>query len=632
MRALGLVTLALGLLGLGLYLALGTAPTPSRPGLEPMPIGPSSRGEAPGRSSLEPPAPGPARTSGKAAEEAAVAPPTPSPTHATKPARRASVRLTGRIECLDPHGIPLRGQAGELVVTWGAETLTLGFRDDSFRVTITPRHDGDRLAVVGVQLQDGTACLPDVPGQILLLRDDLEPVVRVRVPPRPMLRVHSAATGEELDEVTVALAPEWTNHKLGAWSDGEPQLASFVAPSPIDLTEAAAALWVESLTQVRLRAPGHAWALVPVDLEDPVPRRVELPPEASVEVELIGGPDSNAVPIRVRCSEGVDQGKQLRLNLAGGALARRTLTGLAPGRYTFEVDTDADLGEDARSEVELAPGDNPPVRLTLDLPEPPPLLPCSIVVVRPDAWSERPPEALLGGRPAEVRRQGGGGEGRTRWLVTGSLPEGPFDLTLDTPGTRVRLVQPPGGADELEVVLPPPLEIHLSCVDANTGQPLDLEEVHHAHTGEPPLGLSMFGRAHRTGEPGSFTIQVPKGEFRVLTGIDRAPHNGPFRAERDGQLVRVELGIPYRLRVRMTTDGFPVPTAEVMRLSFEGLGYRTWTANHGDHHEVAFSRPGPYRVHHPGSDSYASTEPVRVEVPEDGSLGELELELVAKSP
>ncbi len=539
----------------------------------------------------------------------------------TRAATGESLLLTGAVVARDPAGgVHLRESGSFVLVTWyGSHRAKI---DDvevvgGRYVTRVPRNM--RLSVVSAEL-GGRGALPDRALEPVPVPADGVFDVELRWFPRTLLHVRSSADGRELDGCTILYdGAGWFSlagrDHPGSFHEDLDVLREGVA-SPVEL-DIAPGPSDERTRTLLVRAAGHAWEGIEIDVHAGGERTIELDPAGALVVVARGAARSKADSVVLR--RGADFGVEMPLD-EGTA----SFDGLVAGRYDVSVERGwREALVLARSEVEVVAGER--VTLELELDEPPPASPpvaLAGTLVMPPDWTA----GAAGERPSlfiqRIELEPGDGpgfvwlrtddvvpiEGRPRafaWRVDDVQP-GRFWISADMAAGLVVDVGPAGREDVL-VEVPPYVEVVVHVVDAETRRPVHPRSIQWVPA-VPDEAVSITYRVGADAE-GRYTFSAPPSTITVgswddpdFAAVSRAVRIGPGANEVTLE-VRPACGFVLFLRDGAT----PVPCDS--RWSLEALeaggdGHVTATPDHPTGRRVQVSHPGLYRFDVPRIDGY----------------------------
>lgn len=416
---------------------------------------------------------------------------------------------------------------------------------------------------------------------------------------------------------------------------------------------------------VYVRAPGYAWGRILVDFSSGGEREVLLGKGASLGVRLanvqidryaaLGKPASLMVH-----QEGWGVG-YVRVQPLDEALEAEGLwiEGIEPGKLVVTVEMGGEWSSRrtvvlAREEVSLVAGETR--ELVLALADPPPLperVTVGGVLSFPEfgveegvrlqlyeadwGWGEADVELSL----AEMERIGGAPP--TWSFRLEDVPVGTCQIHL-LPFLKGWMIDvPPGGREDVELVIPELAEVLVEAVDARTSERVPLEKLRYVYMEELP------GRVHNIwsdqvsapfeGEPGVFRFWTAPGSAYIATwGTPNWLNYGSNRVDLELapglQSVRLELSPPCSIRFEAHVDGATLPYDDRI---YRAMGETIRAVGHDGSGGPAFrwfaevSGPGLYEIGFEGvgSDRFLPIPSQRVEVRE-GEEAEVIVELQRK--
>jgi hypothetical protein len=451
--------------------------------------------------------------------------------------------------------------------------------------------------------------------------------------------VVDAATGRDLDDVTVLRAAKWPREDLThPGGSGEGRVIVRSAASPVTLPASAER---PSCRTLLVGAPQHAWARVELHREPGGERLVRLEPGASLEV-VIAGSDP-AVRVVLRVSRAGAESRKPLAELDPPARGATRLDGLPAGRLRVALEIGDWWREPrvlAEAEVELRPGETTPLTLRPEAVEVPALAPLSGLVVIPEAWEIDQPflsvhlrdPLLAGGRETVYPRLVETDDPEIWRFDAGDVQPGRYRAEVHECPWEVVFVVPPGGLSGLRIEVPPPGRVVVTVLDAATGEPADLPDIDwHPRRPEPDMGGGV-GSAERDPGTGRYVFRAPQGEvvLGVVTDgwrvVQKTVTVGPgtteatLRVSRTGGSIRLtvregEAAVPWRFewKVRIEAVGGP---GRVVGGSYDS-----------EAHVAELSHEGLYRVRFPTLPGFEPVPPVEVRV-RSGEVTPLEIRLV----
>jgi hypothetical protein len=391
-------------------------------------------------------------------------------------------------------------------------------------------------------------------------------------------------------------------------------------PSPLEIVGAGESHWLSRSVGLHVWSPGYAWTSIDVDLTVGGDREVQLTAEARLEVTIIGEPWPEAV-LRIRRSDGASLPSAEFSAEEPGRLDIDSLRG-GPVRVSVEVGLWFRMPKVlAEADVELVAGEL--ARVDLDLrgvieEEGAPLLGTVFV---PAGWGDASFQLKFRARsesareaPAEIRSLSMDRTPRVRGILyswdAGEVASGNYIVTVAGFGFAESVDVGPAGAT-IALEIPPPTEVVLFPIDAETGEPVDLPQIFWGS------GSGGFERANRDRTSGAIQFLAPEGRIHVIPGQgyhveDPLIEIGPGRTEVD-LLVSREIRIEFRLRDGET----PVPIKSGFQVEVEstdGSGKHISTGSYNGERYVTVSGPGRYRLTFSSLEGFLPIAPEEVEV------------------
>lgn len=307
-----------------------------------------------------------------------------------------------------------------------------------------------------------------------------ERVVELSRPVPSTLVVRSAATGAALSDVEVRMT-EFYPARVFVDGCGEGRRVASGATSPITLPKPRRS---RNDVVLHARAPGHAWGRLGVNLVEGGERLLALEPGGGIEVRVRGEGVDGEAEVRVR-RPGEGGRPLLRRQLLGERVVRFEGAPAETLRITLERGEWEGAALFAEAEVEVEAGAQSVVTLDGVVPEPPPEVTIAGEVFVPEAWGvpavammrELVGPPLLGGDsigPFDNERLEPLGDGRHAFLLE-RVQAGRHVLRLVEPPWTWRVDARDGGATGLALAVPPPVDVTLRAVDAETGAAVALD-------------------------------------------------------------------------------------------------------------------------------------------------------------
>jgi hypothetical protein len=413
--------------------------------------------------------------------------------------------------------------------------------------------------------------------------------------------------------------------------------------SPIELATA------EGSHTYAVRAAGHVWSRITVHVGLGGERTVRLARAGALDVRLDPYDPEAGISIQV---VGADGEWWAEPDASGRALVES----LPPGETRVAARVAFAWGEDhvlAEAEVKIRTGATTALSLAPREPPPPPdLVPLEGTVRADPAWPEEPddivgfcvvshqaPLTVLAATldwwspDAEIDPDEG------TWSAGLVLPGRYFLLFRDWSYAAAIDVGPQGTTDA-SIVVPPPCDVEVHLVDAESGAPVpdghDLWWCVRAADVGSEVGLPW--RCERdvpSASPGVYRFRAPQGTLVLDFYSDLRSSEETEVALKPGAN-RIELRVAPNLRIDFELrDGtIPVPAdaafsdrIKVAALTGDG---ELSCCGEGDPCVVWFTKPGRYRVTFPEIEGYEPIAPVEVEVAA-GSIARVEIALRRKA-
>jgi hypothetical protein len=435
--------------------------------------------------------------------------------------------LVGRLTVVEFDGKERADVAGRLLMhCWlGGTELTVGVNvvDGVWRKTADFMNGVEAIGFQGVEI-DGRR------GEVLEPSERLEPPypaevrVRASLPQQATLRVVDADNGQELQGVTVVRANRPNDGDRHPGTNFEDRVVFRNRSSPFAIDASKFQRIGGEPVRLLVGAPNHAWDLVEVDVGAGGERLVELSGGADLAIQVRGVASDSGTYLRLLTE--INQEQWVQLPLVNDGMIE--LGGLAPGNYRvlagigFYADSSLFLGE---AEVVMRSGARTRCDLHLAAAPQPELVAAAGVIYVPEAWEvdqvwiwihRLDPwigDHLLRRMPF-VRTEAGPSD-RTgfdafRWHCE-DMPVGRYELGVTDPCHWIEFELPSGGRDDLEVRVPPPVDLLVHVVDAETGRMEPIEDLTWQVTPSEGRSIGQPKAAQRLA-PGEFLIRAPACE------------------------------------------------------------------------------------------------------------------------
>jgi len=595
-------------------------------------------------------APGDERTPAATAAAETAAPPVDGPTAPTGP--DGTRRLRGTIVVVDEQGTEHAAEDGRFrlelstdLALGSARRSTASVVTDTRQVQVRGGAWSEEVSASCTELRvdrlvlGGRVALPEqgLDAKVPVPADGVV-LVRARWVPVTLLHVLDRASRRELDPVEALDVSGWPGpHRHPG--PGERSVESR-GPSPIRWAvregpwaavdgpwAARAGPWSGGVVTLLVASPGYAWSPVDLDPGSGGERFVLLDPGGELEVRIEGDPGPGSVHVRL-CdgAGGLVDDSDLQL-------PSMTWTRLAPGAYRVRAELGsplvprAVLGEvlgmvvaGARTSLVLAVA--PPQEVagvvvggTVRMPAEWGFAEFSLTLDDPDP---DPTSDVAEVRSSEMTAVGGSGE-----LFAWSLPDvvpGAYELRILATGFGMDLEVGAAGEHGVHVEVPPPCDVEVRCVDADTGEPVErMQLLWGTRVADRPPPVAI-GASPVRGEPGTWSFRTRAGAVSVLA------MSGGFLYEaatldavvRPGEN-RLTLSIPRLCAVELALyDGETrVPwsrTAEPRLLRTDGSSAEVKLRRGGVTLTVSVEEPGFYTLELPELDGFAPVPPAPVEI------------------
>lgn len=350
--------------------------------------------------------------------------------------------------------------------------------------------------------------------------------LRARWPSPSILRVQDRASGRDLAPVLLTEVQGWPESDLGHPGSAA-QKERDLGPSPVTLPARAGRKGLRMRT-CYARSPGYAWARIEIDETRGGERILFLDPSGTLEIELLGRVSDPGTKLRVFASAYapvVDQSARQTGTL--------TFADLAAGRYRVK----AEIGDYwdsplvlAEAEAEVVAGGRARVVLALKELDASVEVPLEGTLLLPDEWALD--EYALDFELLDTPRGGGDGRfslergamqpvggspGLYRWTAPAAQP-GRYDVELRALGWHAVITVPLEGMRDARVVVPPPCEVLVRCLDHETGAEVTSEQV--TWYCAMPEGIKGWSNEDATWDEvlGRYRIRCPQGEIVIRGG------------------------------------------------------------------------------------------------------------------
>ncbi len=549
--------------------------------------------------------------------------------------RDGLVRLTGSVVARDPDGALFANESGHF-------ELIHDRRDGRQRVAVV---EGRWEAVVpaDARLFVRSVRLDDRPCDIGWFLDNARVpasgvlAVEVQWTPVVRLRVRSARDGRELDSCTVYVPGSYATCDEYPRRVERERCSAHSSPMSLFFPRE---LFPSRRAPVLVRAPGHAWRCVDIDVYSGTERVVELQPGGTLEVLAVGETSGEYVVVRVRDAERHDAEPYAERELDGGSAV---FEGMAVGRYDVRVEVGSSgsplvLG---RGVVDVVAGERASLALALE-PLPPPRagVPlCGTLVGAFDdrsAWAResmfpmlqirivgtarRPHRAHYGFEAHDLTRV----DAALAWRIK-SVQPGRYWIWTNEPPAGVLVDVGATGREDVVLSIPALAQVVVNVVDSRTGRAVGRPDLEWYVEG--PEGLATEPLRVEPDDDGRYVFQAPLGA--IALGVAE----GNFASARLRMQVRpgtneatleVRRTCGFALLLRDGASTVPVPSSwRPDAREIGGQGRSTEICWNG----ITVSHPGLYRFDPPPIDGYEPLPEQHVLV-QPGAYTEHVIELV----
>lgn len=591
-----------------------------------------------------------------AAPAAAVA--SSPPEQAPGDENEAGVAILGTLALVDQHGVerPVASGSFRLVAWERGGSTGYGTPIDVVQGNWTAEVPADRWLGAGDFLVEGQAAV--------LVRADGEPAddrdLRLPVPAdgrldlvvrhlaASWLVVRSEATGSELPHVEVLACSEWEHGERGHPAWGGPGCRSFPGlATPVDLGRLLLAEREPGPVTLHVRAPGHAWGRIEVDLLGGGERVAWLAAAGELEVLVQDVRAADGAVLRLwRAGDDVQRPVcAVPLERDGSLL----LESVEPGRYRVN----AEIGPWFRGPIVLAQADADVQAggraVAVLVLHPAPVLasvPMGGRLIVPTAWGKQ--DVLmtarllgtpLGGQSAHISMPTRemepveGQPGTWAWHLPAVQP-GRWELGVHRPSFSITIEVGPQGRDDLLLELPEPGRVSLRVVDADSGRPADIESVSWYPERPPGVTGGTLESVRRDPDAERFEFLAPQGEIVLHVWADgyefveQAIRVVPGLNEHVMQMER-SCGIVLVLKDGPTTIPWDDAWEEAEFAPVVGeASARSWGWD-GSNRRIGLETPGAWRVQLPRIPGYLPV-PAQVVDVQPGTFATLAVELVRR--
>jgi hypothetical protein len=485
------------------------------------------------RESLEPLVAEPSNVQEAASELAPSAAPDPRPT------ALGPLGLSGSISVVDATGLEHPGEDGSFMLfAYGEDNEGRGVDVEVQGGTWSASFAGLEVAgpvraihVVNLRLGGRVAVLEQGQGETMKLpaRGFLD--LRARWLTSIVLHVQDHETGQELPEVELVEVEHGIfNTQHPGPSDG---VSLGVEDSPIELEASEENEWRRV---IHARSPGYAWGRIEIDPSRPQDRFLLLDPGGNLGVTLTGAVHEPGT----------------RLRVIGGRAHQPLFDAELRGQYTFEIASFpagryqvrvgvGDWWRDSRvlgeAEVEVVAGQRADVVLAVEALEPVERVPLEGTLVLLAEWGIEEPSIALelldppsGNQEThsyidgEAMTRVEGSPNTFRWSA-GAVQPGRYEIGLYEPPFSVSLAVGPTGERDARVVVPPPCEVFVRCVDDETGADIDVEDLHWSCRRPQWVNGGSLSSARFDDALSRWRFRAPMGEIDFKASDHRYAHH-----------------------------------------------------------------------------------------------------------
>ncbi|MSR61353.1 MAG: hypothetical protein EXS08_02740 [Planctomycetes bacterium] len=481
--------------------------------------------------------------------------------------------LAGTIVVLDEQGAEHRAEDGSFsFVLWTGDSGSwheVEVHGGAWSTALPREPTVQALGVTDVELGGRRAVCGEDTSERIALPEDGWLALSARWPSASLLSVRDRESGRELAPVFLTEVSGWPESQCG---HPGPAAASErdLGPSPVTLPPGDSSLGTRTCYA---RSPGYAWGRIEIDEQRGGERILLLERAGELEVELLGTVGAAGTRLRLFGSEHAPA-FEAEVHAAGRVLVEALPVG--PYRVKAEI---GDYWRDplvlAEAEAEVVAGGRARVSLTLKELEPRRKVPFEGTLVLPAAWELG--EFELAFELLDTPLDGGDGrfslassamepEGDPpaayRWSAPAVQP-GRYEVELDELAFHAVLTVGDAGLRDARVVVPPPCEVLVRCIEDDTGVEVTSESV--SWYCAMPEGL--YGWSHERAEWDEalrrWRIRAPQGEVVVgVYGSTYAHASETVQARAGTNEVELRLARPTGLRVVLRDGTTEIPWAD----------------------------------------------------------------------
>ncbi|MEM6672305.1 MAG: RNA polymerase sigma factor [Planctomycetota bacterium] len=467
--------------------------------------------------------------------------------------------------------------------------------------------------------------------------------VPLAVLPAPIVTLHvrDAASGMPLTGVEVRASTRMQHSRMAHPRGSRSETLIEGATSPVSLRPNASTAGRRGVTLI-VRAERYGWKALTVDFLNSTERTLELSPGGDLALTFAGEvPDKAALRLRDPALPGL----LCDVSLRGASEVH--LDSLSPGTYDARVElgpwysAPIVLGSET---VDVRPGQT--TMRTIDVEPVGQVTIASFegVFVLPVEWGGDRPKLV-------VQRMTPSKTGANEWAM---IRDGELDELEDSPGhyrferhdlevgryelsyhrfsSKLVFDLPAEGRSDLYFEVPPPVEIAVHVVDAETGlAATDVESISWHVTWPEGANFGTSQTAEVDQATGVCQLRVPRDSIDVsANGASWGRLTIPLAT--DG--LQVQLDVQRRtsasIVLRSGAQSIPWPNGAGWNVSaLDGEGHFSASGTNGGEPWFGVTEPGRYRIAIPSIDGFEDHEPVEVELTA-GKRTRVEVELVPK--
>jgi hypothetical protein len=468
-----------------------------------------------------------------------------------RPAPSASgpLSLSGTITVVDETGLEHPGENGSFMLvafgegnegrgvdvevlggTWSHSFVGLEVAGPVRAIRVHDLRLGGRVAV----LQQGRGETMKVPAQGFL---DL----RARWLSSIVLHVQDRENGRELPAVQLVESEEdWPANRLS--HPGLAEMRSLgIGTSPIAIEPGEEFRWRRVF---HARSPGYAWERIEIDSSRPEERFLLLDPGGDLGVALTGSAREPNAVLRLRTSARAGRQRarfpELVFEAQLGERVAVEIESLRAAAYQIGVEVGESWKDPVvlgKAEVDVVAGQRVDVVLAVEALEPIAGVPLEGTLVLPVEWEIDEPSLAfelldppLGNQrthfyvdAASMTRVEGSPD-TFRWSA-GDVQPGRYEIRLYEPPFSISLAIGPTGERDARVVVPPPCDVLIRCVDDESGADVEVDDLHWNCRRPQWVSGGTLSSARFDDALSCWCFRAPAGEIEFQARDHRYEHN-----------------------------------------------------------------------------------------------------------